>query len=195
MTTIKNSTIINSTGGDIMLSNVELILIKFIKTKPYYAYEIERLIEDRQLRQWVKIGGTTIYQVLDRLCKKGLLDYTTEKSGNMPLRKRYCVTSKGNELFLDSTRDILQDIEPYYFDLSIGLSCRKFLKKEEFDELIEIRLNKLEIFLKSFNERFKKSKEIYPTKRMIIRKYLLAHYKLEEDLLRNLLSGEEGINE
>ena len=34
-----------------------------------------------------------------------------------------------------------------------------------------------------------------PKRRMIIRKYLLAHYKLEEDLLRNLLSGEEGINE
>jgi len=178
-----------------MLSNVELILIKFIKTKPYYAYEIERLIEDKQLRQWVKIGGTTIYQVLDRLCKKGLLEYTSEKEGNMPQRKRYSITSKGDELFLNSTKEILQDIEPYYFDLSIGLSCRKFLKKEEFDELIEIRLNKLELFLKSFNERFEKSKELYPTKRLIIRKYLLAHYKLEEDLLKNLLSGVGDINE
>ncbi len=178
-----------------MLSNVELILIKFIKTKPYYAYEIESLIEDRQLRQWVKIGGTTIYQVLDRLCKNGLLEFNFEKEGNMPQRKRYNITSKGEEMFIDSTRKILQNIEPYYFDLSIGLSCRKFLEKEEFDELIKVRLNKLELFLKSFNERFEKSKELYPTKRLIIREYLLSHYKLEENLLKNLLSGEENINE
>jgi DNA-binding PadR family transcriptional regulator len=178
-----------------MLSNVELILIKFIKTKPSYAYEIECLIEDRQLRQWVKIGGTTIYQVLDRLCKKGILEYTFEKEGNMPQRKRYIITSKGDELLRDSTREILRNIEPYYFDLTIGLSCRKFLEKEEFDELIEARLNKLELFLKSFNERFEKSKELYPTKRLIIREYLLAHYKLEEDLFKKLLNGEENINE
>jgi len=178
-----------------MLSNVELILMKFIKTKPYYAYELERLIEDRQLRQWVKIGGTTIYQVLDRLCKNGLLEYTFEKEGNMPQRKRYLITSKGDEIFINSTREILQSIEPYYFNLSIGLSCRKFLDKKEFDELIEVRLNKLETFLKSFNERFEKSKELYPTKRLVIREYLLSHYKLEEDLLKKLLTREENINE
>jgi len=178
-----------------MLSNAELILMKFIKTKPYYAYEIESLIDDRQLRQWVKIGGTTIYQVLDRLNKKGLLKYSLEKEGNMPQRKRYYITSKGEKLFLDSTREILQNLEPYYFDFSIGLACRKFLEKEQFDELIEARLNKLELFLKGFNERFEKSKELYPSKRLIIREYLLAHYKLEEDLLKKLLIGEENINE
>jgi len=90
-----------------MLSNIELILLKLIKTKPYYAYEIERLIEDKQLRQWIKIGGKTIYQVLDRLYKNGLIDYTYEKEGNMPQRKRYVLTNKGEELFLDSTRNII----------------------------------------------------------------------------------------
>ncbi|WP_026884084.1 PadR family transcriptional regulator [Clostridium akagii] len=178
-----------------MLSNAELILLKFIKTKPYYAYELERLIDDRQLRQWVKISGATIYQVLDRLCQKGLLEYTFEKEGNMPQRKRYHISSKGDEIFFDSTREILQNIEPYYFNLSIGLSCRKFLEKEEFDELIEVRLKKLESFLEDFNKRFEKSKELYPTKRLIIREYLLSHYKLEEELLKKLLSKEEDINE
>lgn len=178
-----------------MLSDVELILIKFIKDKPYYAYELERLIEKRQLRQWVKISGTAIYQVLDRLCQKGLLEYTFEKEGNMPQRKRYHITEKGNEEFFKATKETLQNIEKYYFKLSIGLACRKFLQKEEFDKLIEERLSKLEDFLEDFNATFEKSKELYPTKRHLIRKYLLAHYKLEEEFLNKILSGDEKTDE
>jgi DNA-binding PadR family transcriptional regulator len=178
-----------------MLSDVELILIKFIKDKPYYAYELERLIEKRQLRHWVKISGTAIYQVLDRLCQRGLLEYTFEKEGNMPQRKRYHLTEEGNKQFFESTRKTIENIEKYYFKLSIGLSCRNFLPKDEFDKLIENRLNKLEEFLDEFNTTFEKSKELYPTKRHLIRKYLLAHYKLEEEFLNKILSGDEKTDE
>ena len=178
-----------------MLSNVEMIVMRFIKMRPFYAYEIESIINKRQLRQWVKIGGTTIYQVLDRLHKKDLLAYEVEKVGNMPERKRYYLTSKGDEIFLDSVRGILQDIEPYYFDLSIGLACRGFIDKEEFNQLLEVRLNKLNEFISSFHEVFEKSKELYPTKRLIMREYLLAHYKLEQDLLERLLAPGDASNE
>ena len=70
-----------------MLTNIELILLKFIREKPSYAYEIERMIDERGIRNWVKIVGTTIYQVLDRLAKKGILQASLEKEGNMPQRK------------------------------------------------------------------------------------------------------------
>ena len=172
-----------------MLSNVELILMRFIKIKPSYAYELEKLIEEKQLRHWVKIGGTTIYQVLDRLARKGLLDYREEKTGSMPARKRYFITSEGDEMLLGSVKEILQGFEPYYFDLSIGLACRQFLSDEEFSELIQTRLEKLDLFIDGFNEVFDKSRELYPTRRMVLRKYLLAHYRLEQEFLHKILAS------
>ena len=174
-----------------MLTNVELVIMRFIKVKPCYAYEMENIVNKWQLRQWVKIGGTTIYQVLNRLCKKGLLQYKVEKAGNMPKRRRYFITADGERLVLDSLREILTNIEPYYFDLSVGLACRRFLEKREFEKLIQMRLEKLNDFIGDFNAIFEKSKVLYPTRRVAMREYLLSHYELERNLLEKLLAHKD----
>ncbi|KLU66947.1 transcriptional regulator PadR-like family protein [Desulfosporosinus acididurans] len=170
-----------------MLSNKELMLLKFVKTKPSYAYEIEKMIEDREIRTWVKIGGTTIYQALDRLCNKGLLAYKIEKEGNMPQRKRYYITENGNKAFENATEKILKHSERYYFDLSVGLSCRNLMDSEIFKQTIQERLINLNDFVNHFNEKFAKTKELYPTKRLMVKEYLLSHYQLEQRFLEKIL--------
>lgn len=174
-----------------MLTNIELILLKFIKTKPSYAYEIERMIEERGIRNWVKIGGPTVYQVLDRLSKKGILQASLEKEGNMPQRKRYTLTVAGEELCQKSARNLLGSIEPYYFDLTVGLACRFFLSDEEFRLVIQERLDKLDRFIYDFNDEFNKVKELYPGKKLLVRSYLLSHYKLEQKFLQDLLKDAD----
>ncbi|MDQ7095610.1 PadR family transcriptional regulator [Desulfosporosinus sp. PR] len=170
-----------------MLSNIELMLIKFIKTKPSYAYEIDKMIEDREIRTWVKIGGTTVYQVLDRLCNKGFLEFKIEKEGNMPQRKRYYVTDNGNKAFDRATVKILRNSERYYFDLTVGLSCRHLMNPEVFKQTIQERLANLNEFVSHFNEKFEKTKELYPTKRLMVKEYLLSHYHLEQSFLEKIL--------
>jgi len=172
---------------DNILSNAEIILLNLIKSKPSYAYEVEKRIEEKGIRKWVKIGGATVYQVLDRLCKKGLLEFSIEKEGNMPPRKRYHITEQGDLLFKKTSRQILANNEYYYFDLTLGLACRHLLDKDEFESALMERLEKLNSFLDNFNERFEKAKELYPEKRHLIKKYLLSHYKLEQDFIKRLL--------
>ncbi|CAA7601971.1 Transcriptional regulator PadR-like family [Acididesulfobacillus acetoxydans] len=169
------------------MSNVELILIKFIKAKPSYAYEVEKMIEEREMRQWVKIGGATVYQVLDRLCQKGLLEFKVEREGKMPERKRYHVTPEGERAFALATAELLRKNELYYFDLTTGLTCRHFMEPAVFRQAIEERLTRLNDFIDHFNERFDKARELYPTKRLLVREYLLSHYKLEQAFLAKLL--------
>lgn len=174
-----------------MLSNVELILIKFIKTRPSYAYEVEKMIEEREMSQWVKIGGTTVYQVLDRLYREGLLEFTLERDGKMPERKRYHVTAEGNNAFAKATVELLEKSELYYFDLTVGLACRNLMEPGAFRRSIQSRLNSLNDFLAHFNERFEKARGLYPTKRLLVKEYLLSHYKLEQAFLEKLLEDSE----
>lgn len=177
-----------------MLSNVETILLNLIKSKPSYAYEVEKRIEEKGIRKWVKIGAPTVYQVLDRLCKKGLLEYSTEKEGNMPPRKRYQITAKGDQLFKQTARKLLENNEYYYFDLTLGLASRHLLDDGEFQSAVRERLNKLNAFLDGFNERFEKARELYPEKRHLVREYLLSHYKLEQEFLKKLLEESSDDN-
>ncbi len=173
-----------------MLTNIELILLKFIQEKPSYAYEIERMIDERGIRNWVKIGGTSVYQVLDRLCKKDLLHFSLEKEGNMPQRRRYFITAAGKLLYQKSASKLLGNIESYYFDLTVALACRFFLSEEEFHRIIQERLDKLSVFIKDFNEEFDKARELYPDRRLLVRRYLLSHYKLEQEFLQELLKDK-----
>ena len=170
-----------------MLSNVEIILLHLIKSRPSYAYEVEKGIEEKGIRKWVKIGGPTVYQVLDRLYKKGLLEFSTEKEGNMPPRKRYQITEKGDFLFKQASLRLLANNECYYFDLTLGLAGRNHLDEDEFQSALRERLKKLNDFLDTFNERFEKARELYPEKRHLVKEYLLSHYKLEQDFLKMLL--------
>lgn len=65
----------------------------------------------------------------------------------MPQRKRYSLTAIGEELCQKSARELLVNIETYYFDLTEGLVCRFFLSEEEFHLIIQERLDKLNIFI------------------------------------------------
>jgi Predicted transcriptional regulators len=176
---------------NVRLTNVEIVLMRFIKIRPSYAYELEHIISEWKLRHWVKIGGATVYQVLNRLCKQGLLRFDTEQEGNMPVRRRYTITEKGEERLHSSVKEILKEFEPYYFDLNIGLACRQFLPKKEFTVLIQERLETLEHFMNEFNEIFEKSEAFFPDRKIAMREYLLAHYKVELEFLQKLVRSSE----
>ncbi|NLL21583.1 MAG: PadR family transcriptional regulator, partial [Firmicutes bacterium] len=50
-----------------MLSNIEVLLLSIVNEKPSYAYEIDKIIDLRNMRVWARIGVASIYQVLKRL--------------------------------------------------------------------------------------------------------------------------------
>lgn len=175
-----------------MLSNIEIILLRLIKSSPSYAYEIEKMLVERNINTWVKVGGATVYQVLDRLAKKGLLGYDVEKEGNMPERKRYYITPEGDRQFMYSAKEKLRHFEKYYLDLNVGLACRHFLDETEFREIIKERLEELTAFIQNFNERFENARELYPSKRYLVREYVYSHYQLERQFLQKLLDEKAG---
>lgn len=63
-----------------MLSNVEVLLLSIVNEKPSYAYEIDKAIDHRDMRRWVRVGVASIYQVLKRLEEKDFV-YSKKKGG------------------------------------------------------------------------------------------------------------------
>lgn len=135
-----------------MLSNIELILLSLINEKPSYAYELEKQIESRNMRMWVKIGVASVYQVLERLEKKGLLVSQREKEGKMPPRKRYHITAPGRKALAEGARRLLSGLEWYYLDLNVGLECSDLLSETEIATCLQKRLAKVRSNLKRLRE-------------------------------------------
>jgi DNA-binding PadR family transcriptional regulator len=79
-----------------MLTNAELAILSLIVEQPRHGYDIEQVIEARQMRNWTEIGFSSIYYVLKKLERDGLIvSHLEASSGPGPARRVYSVTAAG----------------------------------------------------------------------------------------------------
>ncbi|NMB35543.1 MAG: helix-turn-helix transcriptional regulator [Firmicutes bacterium] len=168
------------------LSNIEVTLLSIVNENPSYAYEIDKTIDARDMRRWIRIGVASIYQVLKRLRDKGLVDSQREKEGRMPERNRYYITEHGKKALIKAAKKRLSSLEWYYLDLNIGLEASDLLTIKEVADclhqrLVRVRANK------------KRMQEIYGAernstlKRKAVIKNLIGFRSAEENFLQEIL--------
>ena len=55
------------------MTNAELTILSLVAEGPRYGYEIQSLIDERELRDWLAIGSSSIYYVLNKLESQHML--------------------------------------------------------------------------------------------------------------------------
>lgn len=81
------------------MSTIDLIVLGMLKDKAMGAYDIQKLVEYRNISKWVKISTPSIYKKTIQLEKKGLIKGKNIKEGNMPEKVVYTLTNDGEEEF------------------------------------------------------------------------------------------------
>ena len=129
------------------MKNADLAILGLIVEKPHYGYEIEQVIEERNMRDWTEIGFSSIYNVLSRLEKNNYLAARLEvAAGRGPARKVYEVTEDGRAAWYQATLDALSN--PVKCDQSffLGLVGLPAIPRQE-------ALQALENYRQRLNER------------------------------------------
>ena len=170
------------------LSNIEVILLNIVNEKPSYAYEIDKTIECRDMRRWVRVGVASIYQVLKRLEEKELVYSKNEKEGRMPDRKRYYITDSGKEALAADCKRLLSEFEWYYLDLNVGLETSDVLTADEMADCLTKRLHLVKINIKRLKENLSIEAEMPYKKREIV-KNLIYFREAEQKFLQEILQG------
>ncbi|WAL63819.1 GyrI-like domain-containing protein [Amycolatopsis cynarae] len=93
------------------LTDGELTVLGLLVEQPRHGYELERVIEERGVRAWTTLGFSSIYYILDKLAKRGLIETTSAPSGGKS-RATFGVTTLGRELCAAATRDALATLTP-----------------------------------------------------------------------------------
>jgi DNA-binding PadR family transcriptional regulator len=105
------------------MTNAELVILSLIAEQPRHGYEIETVIEERGMRNWTEVGFSSIYYLLKKLEKTGLIEGHMEMSqGQGPARKVYRLTPIGHGAWRKATIEALSTPTPYYSSFRIGLS-------------------------------------------------------------------------
>lgn len=81
------------------MATIDLIVLGMVKQQPRSAYEIQKLVEYRNISKWVKISTPSIYKKVIQLEEKGYLAGTAEKGQKTAEKVVYSLTEKGEEAF------------------------------------------------------------------------------------------------
>jgi len=81
------------------MATIDLIVLGMLKKQPMGAYDIQKLVEYRNISKWVKISTPSIYKKALQLEEKGLIQGKTVKEGKMPEKAIYSLTEAGEKEF------------------------------------------------------------------------------------------------
>jgi len=83
------------------MSSIDIILLGMLIEGPMSAYEMNKILEERQVRIWLKISEAAVYRNLRHLQDRGCTENHTEKQGLMPEKTIYTITPQGREYFVE----------------------------------------------------------------------------------------------
>lgn len=138
------------------MTQIEVILLSLLYDKDYYGYELEAVIQQRNMRGWTNIGFSSIYNSLSKLEKNGHIISRYEKEHGSPKRKVYSIKDEAKIIF---KKQIIKMISEYKIDETsyyIGMFFSYLITKEELYETLINRKEKLvkekELFIKKCSE-------------------------------------------
>ena len=104
------------------MTNAELALLTILAEQPRHGYDIERVIEERGMRDWTAIGFSSIYYLLKKLGQMGLIEGKLEETSQGPARKVYHITADGADALREGVLEALSVPAPRHTPLELGLA-------------------------------------------------------------------------
>ncbi len=86
------------------MTNAELAILGLVAEAPRHGYEIEQVLEERNMRRWADIGFSSIYYLLSKLEKKGWISSRMQPAeGKGPARRVYRILPTGQDAWYQAT--------------------------------------------------------------------------------------------
>lgn len=165
------------------MATIDLIVLGMLKKEPLSAYDIQKLVEYRNISKWVKISTPSIYKKVIQLEGKGLITSHTEKEGKMPEKAVYSLTATGEKEFEKLMLEIACKPIHLFLDFNAVIVNLESMPKEKQWECMDNIESNLKV-LKEYIEENIVAKENIPdipfTGMAVLRQQLALAQAIEE---------------
>ena len=164
------------------MATIDLIVLGILKQEALSAYDIQKLVEFRNISRWVRISTPSIYKKVIQLEEKGFIQSHMVREGNMAEKAVYSLTAAGEAEFealmfkiADSPLHIFLDFNAVIVNLaSLSPEGQKTCLRD-----IDSNVKTLIRFLEE-NERLKEKRPDIPETGMaVLRQQLLLAQAIE----------------
>lgn len=128
------------------LTDAELLLLGLVAEMPRHGYELDQVIEQRVMREWTQVGFSSIYFVLGKLQKLGLVRVKKPAGANVGTKSRkvYSVTQAGRRELAAQTIAALRTVRPAYSSVLLGMINWFALNRKQALEALHARSKALD---------------------------------------------------
>jgi DNA-binding PadR family transcriptional regulator len=140
------------------LSNIEFMLAQIIwELETASGYRINKIIIERQYRNWADIGTTSVYSGLEKLRRRRLIDskFMDKKSGKGPVPKLFKLTAEGKKILKQEVINSLEFSRERDKRFELSLAASPILKTSEFSKALFSRIDFLRESYKIIEQKFK----------------------------------------
>ncbi len=132
-----------------MMTDAELTILSLAAEGPRYGYEIQQIIDERGLREWLTIGFSSIYYILNKLERLELLSSELRPEGRGPARKVYHLTEAGRGVLQTAIADLLRQPRSLGTGFELGLANLGALKPHQVYKVLSLHMDDLKMRLDS----------------------------------------------
>lgn len=120
-----------------MVSSIDILLLGLVKADDLSAYDLQKIIEDRNIAYWVQISRASIYKKMLSLEKREYVSAKIIKNGSMPEKTIYSITEKGELFFQNGMKELSREALRFFIDYNVVLLNMGNVEKDMQAELIQ----------------------------------------------------------
>ena len=144
------------------MTDAELAILSIVAEGPIYGYDIQTVIAQRGLRAWTNIGVSSMYYVLEKLERQGLVESKGAQHLEGAARRQYRITPAGFGVLQTAVADLLSTPREHANDFELGLANLHVLRPAQIRTAFITYRQELVSRLAQTRERWRKLKENHP---------------------------------
>jgi DNA-binding PadR family transcriptional regulator len=129
------------------MSKNELVVLGLLNQKPMHGYQLHQEIDKTGMEIWAEVNLSSIYNTLNRLEEKEMVEAKREKPGKMPERSVYHITKTGKKKLASLLEQVLSDNRIRPADLMLGIFFIKGLPKRKALDCLESKVEVMQKLL------------------------------------------------
>lgn len=142
-----------------MMTDAELTILSLVAEGPRYGYEIQQIVDERGLREWLTIGFSSIYYILNKLEHQNMLISELRSDGRGPARKVYEITEAGRGILQTSIAELLRQPRSLGTGFELGLVNITSLKPHHAYQVLTHHRDDLEHRLEAVEKSWQRHQE------------------------------------
>jgi DNA-binding PadR family transcriptional regulator len=125
------------------LTPAELTVLGLVIERPQHGYDLEQVIDRRGIRQWTDIGFSSVYYLLAKLERRGLL-HVPEAPAAAKSRRVFHATAEGRRVAAGAALALVAEARPVAHPLLVGIANLPLLSERQYAQALRARLEQID---------------------------------------------------